>query len=74
MNHICLLSTVKPITKISTCNTASNPFYPAGKTPVDKYRSPRSQTMNTITAFSTWADSLSVAASAPPEEMPAKIP
>jgi hypothetical protein len=48
--------------------------YPAGKTPMDKCRPSRSQTMNTITAFSTWADSLSVAAGAPLEEMLAKIP
>src|SRR6266481_3949722 len=46
----------------------------SGKTPVDKYRSPRSAMITTIVAFSTSLDIRNAALVAPPDEIPQKIP
>src|SRR4029453_17648654 len=46
----------------------------AGNTPVDRYRSPRSQTTNTIVASRTSGEMPRDRAHAPPDEMPQKMP
>eukprot|EP00240_Pyramimonas_obovata_P014857 CAMPEP_0118924608 /NCGR_PEP_ID=MMETSP1169-20130426/2666_1 /TAXON_ID=36882 /ORGANISM="Pyramimonas obovata, Strain CCMP722" /LENGTH=210 /DNA_ID=CAMNT_0006865735 /DNA_START=349 /DNA_END=983 /DNA_ORIENTATION=+ len=46
----------------------------AENTPVERYRSPRSQMMHTITAFSTCAERRSAAEMAPPLDTPQNIP
>lgn len=45
-----------------------------GKTPVERYRSPRSHTMNATVAPDTSLATSRATAAAPPEEIPAKIP
>src|SRR5690554_1648950 len=56
------------------CCRPGRPDQAPGKTPVDRYRSPRSQIMATITAFSTSRDNLRAAAIEPPDDTPQKIP
>src|SRR6185369_6758909 len=46
----------------------------SGNTPVERYRSPRSQTTVTMTEFFSSFEMRSATASAPPDEMPAKMP